>query len=120
MTPTELLDSLATRGIGIMTAGGQILVKPAASLTPADLQAIRQHKPELIELLNSEPLTPAARQELMADTADRCRRDWKGQAIDFVAVDRLNTSIGRTFNRSELTKLLTDYVAAILRGGPDQ
>ena len=120
MTPTELLDSLATRGIGIMTAGGQILVKPAAALTPTDLQAIRQHKAELIALLNNELLTPIERQELMAETAERCHQSWQGQPIDFATVDRISANIGRTFTRQELVALLAEYVAAILAGGSTQ
>ena len=121
MKPIELLSHLTARGIALKVDGGQIMAKPVAALTLDDREAIRQHKAGLIALLQvGDALTNTERQQLMDATAERLRQQWRGQTIDFPAVERINSKIGRTFTHRELVTLLAEYAAAILRGGGTQ
>lgn len=53
MNAQALLDNLTGRGFTLTVSGGVLFVSPRAALTPADADAIRAGKPELLELLGA-------------------------------------------------------------------
>lgn len=128
MNATDLLDRLTARGILLRAVDDRIQAKPMSLLLPDERGQLQQLKAELVILLRGdEPVTEQLehpeqldevldddeRQRLMAETADRIRRQCQGQAIDWRKADTINTKIGQTFSRHKLTKLLHDYAVAL-------
>ena len=59
MTPARLLADLRGRGVALCVDGAALEVDaPAGLLTPADREALRQHRDELIGLLSAEAVRP--------------------------------------------------------------
>ena len=58
MNAADLLSSLAARGVEFQAHGDKLRFRPADRLSSAELDAVRRHKPELLELLRANP--PAA------------------------------------------------------------
>ncbi len=55
MTPSSLLAALRARGFTLsLSPAGKPQVAPFSQLTPADLEALKAHRAELIELLIDE------------------------------------------------------------------
>ena len=52
MTPHEILEALAARGVTLLPDGDALIAMPASRLTPADRELIRAHKQELIAALS--------------------------------------------------------------------
>ena len=50
---------------------------------------------------------------LMLDCFDRCRRRWTGAEPDWQEVDRINSLIGKTYDRVELVGLLAEFETAM-------
>ena len=103
MGAADLLQRLRTTGFSVTADGGGIRVAPGAGLSADQRQAIRDHKPELLALLNDEAqarpyrLTPAQAQMLVADPPDEpasARRQARAAAIH-----------RRGFNAQEATDL---------------
>lgn len=51
MLATEVLDAARAQGVELTVDGDALLARPRAALTPELRDAIRQHKPALLELL---------------------------------------------------------------------
>jgi hypothetical protein len=51
MTAAELLDDLDSRGITVIAVGNRLRWHPREALDTAEVEALRQHKPELLGLL---------------------------------------------------------------------
>jgi len=66
MTPSALLSSLATRGVGLARDGDRLTVSGASALTDDDRAAIRLHKPRLLEMLAYSDAQLSALDELAA------------------------------------------------------
>ena len=52
MTAVSLLESLRARGVHLRAVGDRIRYKPVSALSTADLDALRQHKAEVLRLLS--------------------------------------------------------------------
>ena len=80
MTARDLLDSLAARDIVLVVESGKVrLNAPKDELTAEDIDAVRQHKVELIELVTSpaefqlgDPINWDAEPELI--DCEKCQR----------------------------------------------
>lgn len=66
MTPGALLSSLLERGVSLARDGDRLTVSGASALTDDDRQAIRLHKPRLLEMLSHSDAQLAALDELAA------------------------------------------------------
>ena len=66
MTPAALLSSLLGRGVGLARDGDRLTVSGASALTDEDRQAIRAHKPRLLEMLAYSDAQLSALDELAA------------------------------------------------------
>lgn len=58
MTPESFLASLQSAGFVLRPEGDSLLVSPASKLTAEQKAGIRQHKAELLALLQGEPDNP--------------------------------------------------------------
>jgi hypothetical protein len=56
VTAALLVEALRARGIQLRVVGDRLRYRPAAALTTDDLEALRQHKAEVLELLSAPPL----------------------------------------------------------------
>ncbi len=54
MSASELLAELRECGVEVVAAEGQLRYRPREAVTPQLLGRIREHKPELLKLLESE------------------------------------------------------------------
>ena len=114
MNATELLDRLKARGITLRVVENRIQAKPTSSLLPEDRTQLQLFKAELVALIRAdespdEVLNRDERERLMTETIERLHSQYKSQAIDWNQADTINTKIGQTFRRRELTKLLHQY-----------
>jgi TubC N-terminal docking domain len=51
MTAAALVESLRARGVHLRVVGDRIRYRPASALTPADLEALKERKVEILRLL---------------------------------------------------------------------
>src|SRR5262245_57728163 len=58
MTAALLVETLRSRGIQLRVVGDRLRYRPASALTTDDLEALRQHKAEVLVLLSASPLLP--------------------------------------------------------------
>lgn len=54
----ELFARLRRRGVAIERAGAILVIRPAEFVTPAEIAALKRHKPELLRLLGPAALGP--------------------------------------------------------------
>jgi hypothetical protein len=52
-TVAALVADLRARGVRLEPRGAGLAVRPVAALTPAELEALRRHKPEVLALLTA-------------------------------------------------------------------
>jgi nonribosomal peptide synthetase DhbF len=58
MTAAALVESLRSRGVQIRAVDGRIRYRPASAVTQDELEALRQHKADVLRLLAPEPPWP--------------------------------------------------------------
>jgi hypothetical protein len=55
VTPALLVETLRARGVVLRAVGDRLRVRPATAVTPDELEALRQFKPEVMALLARVP-----------------------------------------------------------------
>src|SRR5262245_38117447 len=68
----ELLRTLQARGVALRTDGDDLFVRPAELVQPAEVDALRRHKAEVLRLLEPRP-----RPELVAEYEAILGRLWR-------------------------------------------
>jgi ribosomal protein L37AE/L43A len=116
MLAHNLIESLSARGFTLLADDGAIKVSPSSALTEDDRQAIRDHKTELIHLLNEGHLCPGCAGGLRLQDRARdvwwcpaCRRwaDGKGRPLT-----KAETPKPVTHAEEDARKLIADLKAA--------
>lgn len=94
MDAFALLAELRAAGVSLAAGQGSIKAGPRAAVTPAIVEAIRAHKPALLEALGDEAAVlrwlESIREtdaEIIADVLDRIRRNPDARAF-YVALGR--------------------------------
>jgi hypothetical protein len=90
VTAVVLVETLRARGVHLRAVGDKIRYRPISALTPEDLEALRQHKAEVLALLTRPPA-------FMLDTAT------------------VREVLGRKPNTHDLAILKLDVLAAVAR-----
>jgi hypothetical protein len=55
-----LIETLRARGVALRPDGDRLRVRPAEALTPAELEALRQHKAAVLDALRAAPVPAEA------------------------------------------------------------
>ena len=53
MTAADLIDRLRARGVTLIPAGDRLRYRPASALTADEVEALRQHKAEILQSLST-------------------------------------------------------------------
>jgi TubC N-terminal docking domain len=76
VTPAALVAELRARGVTLLPDGESLKVRPVSRLIPGELEALRQHKAEVLALLATERrpqslrLDPMTLREVLGDKPD--------------------------------------------------
>lgn len=76
MTAADLLCDLQRRGAALAIAAGRILVTPPEVLTPADVDALKASKGDLLAILQPPSLFPGAPSRSLTEHGDACGRPY--------------------------------------------
>ena len=130
MTSLHLLAALRSRGVRVTAEGGDLLLWPRQLVTPAEVEALRRHKPALLRLLGravprcqacgAEVLHPAVRycqhctwdeayaHRLLREAVARCARAYQNTGaprLDSAALTACEQRIDMAFKRRDLPAL---------------
>jgi hypothetical protein len=108
MTATDLLRRMESEGYTlVLVASGKVRVRPASQLDNATIDAIKEHKAELVSLL---------RWRLERDACPTCRRPLDNRRACWKCCDRLCETCGRQTGSAFIAVCLScDMTAQIKR-----
>ena len=79
MNAQDLLDQLRSRGVQVRTHGDRLRWDAPTGLSEEDIETLRGHKTEIIELLQAEVRGPPVQ---VLDTARELRDEWRRAVLD--------------------------------------
>jgi hypothetical protein len=104
MTATDLLRRMESVGYTlVLVTGGKVRVRPASRLDNATIDAIKEHKAELVNLL---------RERLQRDACPTCRRALDERRACWKCCDRLCETCGRQTGSAFIALCLSCDMAA--------